>query len=74
MDNRLKFLYCVITELWGRMWKVEPGNGIPGQAKELVDRQIRPSRQKRDAYRIKVGKSMSHVPRKAAIVYYVPVP
>ena len=27
------FLYCDITELWGHVWKAQPGNGIPGQAR-----------------------------------------
>ena len=27
MDNRLIFLYCSITELWGRMWKGQAQNG-----------------------------------------------
>ena len=30
MDNRLKFLYCDITELWGRMWRAWAGNGKTG--------------------------------------------
>ena len=30
MDNRWRFLYCVITELWGRMWRAEAGKGKPG--------------------------------------------
>ena len=52
----------------------EPGMEKPVQAKEEYDWQIRHTIQKRDADRIRVEKSMSHVPRKAAIVYYVPVP
>ena len=32
MDNRLKFLYYVYSELWGRRRIVNPGDGIPGQA------------------------------------------
>ena len=27
MDNRLRFLYYDIRELWGHVWKVQPGNG-----------------------------------------------
>ena len=46
----------------------------PVQAKEPSDRQIRSIRQKRDVERTKVAKRVSHVPRKAAIVFYVPVP
>ena len=27
MDNRLRFLYCGMSELWGRMCKARAGNG-----------------------------------------------
>ena len=30
MDNRLRFLYCVMTELWGRAWRARAGSGEPG--------------------------------------------
>ena len=30
MDNRLKFLYCIITELWGHRQKAGAGNGKAG--------------------------------------------
>ena len=30
MDNRLKFLYCAVAELWGRMCKGRAGNGKTG--------------------------------------------
>ena len=30
MDNRLKFLYCLITELWGHRQKARAGNGKTG--------------------------------------------
>ena len=46
----------------------------PVQAREESDRQIRLTIQKRDAERNQVAKRVSHVPRKAAIVYMVPVP
>ena len=29
MDDRLIFLYCRITELWGRMWRARARNGKP---------------------------------------------
>ena len=74
MDNRLRFLYCDMTELWGHVWRAQPGNGIPGQAKEGSDRKNRQTTQKRDADRTKVGKCVSHASRKAAIVHIVPVP
>ena len=30
MDNRWRFLYCGMTELWGHVRKAEAGNGEPG--------------------------------------------
>ena len=33
MDNRLKFLYYDMTELWGHVWKVEAGNGKTGASR-----------------------------------------
>ena len=30
MDNRWRFLYCVMTELWGRMCKAGAGKGNTG--------------------------------------------
>ena len=30
MDNRLKFLYYVMSELWGHRWRVEAGNENTG--------------------------------------------
>ena len=46
----------------------------PVQAKELCGRQTHRIRQRRDADRIQVGKPVSLLPGKAAIVYNVPVP
>jgi hypothetical protein len=44
------------------------------QAGRLNDRQIRHISRRRDVERNLVVKYVSHVPRKAAIVLYVPVP
>ena len=33
MDNRWRFLYCGMTELWGHVRKAEAGNGKPGASK-----------------------------------------
>ena len=30
MDNRWRFLYCDMTELWGHVQRAEAGNGKPG--------------------------------------------
>ena len=46
----------------------------PVQAKEPSNRQIRSIRQKRDADRSLVGKQVSQLSRKAAIVHDIPVP
>ena len=50
------------------------GEWNPGQAEELLRRQIRAVRQSCDADRRIVGKYVSHVTRKAAIVCQIPVP
>ena len=50
------------------------GEWNPGQAEELLRRQIRAVRQSCDADRSLVGKYVSHVTRKAAIVCQIPVP
>ena len=36
MDNRLKFLYLMITELWGRRKKARAGNGKTGTSEVSV--------------------------------------
>jgi hypothetical protein len=36
MDNRLKFLYRVLSELWGHRTKGEPGNEKTGASTGLV--------------------------------------
>ena len=74
MDNRWRFLYYDMTELWGHVQRAEAGNGIPVQAGYQPLWQIRVAMGSRDAERNKVAKSVSHASRKAAIVYTVPVP
>ena len=37
MDNRLKFLYLMITELWGRRKKARAGNGKTGASRGAVE-------------------------------------
>ena len=49
-------------------------NGIQGQAQEGYGWKNRRATQRCDAYRTKVGKCVSRLPRKAAIVCTVPVP
>ena len=36
MENRWKFLYCDITELWGRMSEMEAGKGKTGASQGAV--------------------------------------
>ena len=50
------------------------GEWTPGQAEELLCRKNRTVRQSCDADRNLVGKYVSHVTRKAAIVCQTPVP
>ena len=30
MDSRWRFLHCIVTELWGRMWEAWAGKGKTG--------------------------------------------
>ena len=41
MDNRLRFLYYFITELWGRRERVRSGNGKTGTS-GIADMQEKP--------------------------------
>ena len=52
----------------------EPGEERPVQAEQGEERKNRPPTRGRDAERKKVAKHAERVPRKAAIVYHVPVP
>ena len=40
MDNRWRFLYCVMTELRGHVWEALPGME-PGESGGLGDRKTR---------------------------------
>ena len=33
MDNRLKFMYCISSELWGHRRTAHPGNGKTGASR-----------------------------------------
>ena len=74
MDNRWRFLYYDMTELWGHVQRAEAGNGIPVQAGYQSHWKNRVAIQRRDADRTRVGKCVSHESRKAAIVFKIPVP
>ena len=75
MDNRWRFLYCGMTELWGHVQRAGAGNGKPGASECTREGGKSPSPMgRRDADRNEVGKPVSCASRKAAIVYTVPVP
>ena len=75
MDNRLIFLYCSMTELWGHVRRAGAGNGKTGTS-EVGDMQENPHIRPEDVTwsELKVAKHASQPPRKAAIALYVPVP
>ncbi len=75
MDNRWRILYCFMTELRGRMRKAEAGKGKTGTSGGGA-RKEKPPRisRSRNVERKEVAKSVSRVPRKAAIVHKAPVP
>ena len=72
MDNRLKFLYCMMTELWGhRQDSTCAGNGKAGASGGSRVRQEKPPVQvrSRDAERNKSSEAVRvWLSRKAAIV------
>ena len=74
MDNRWRFLYYVYPELWGRMWRARAGKEKTGTSGVGEGQQIFLTIRRRNVDRTKVGKRVSHVPRKAAIVIHIPVP
>ena len=46
MDNRLKFLYLIETELWGRRKKARAGNGKTGTSEVSVREANPPDKEK----------------------------
>ena len=75
MENRWKFLYCGITELWGRMSEAGAGKGKTG-ASTGGERQSNPpyKPEVRSGANIRVAKNAEWLSGKAAIVYIEPVP
>ena len=75
MDNRLRFLYRIQSELWGRGRRAWAGNGKTGTS-EVGDAQENPRIRPEDVTwsELKVAKHASQPPRKAAIALYAPVP
>ena len=76
MDNRLRFLYRMASEMWGRRRITGAGNGKTGVSvkAEAVGKSAA-GKLKRDAERTYSSEVReSTLPRKAAIVCHVPVP
>ena len=76
MDNRLRFLYRVPSEMWGRRRITGAGNGKTGaSAKAEAVGKSAAGKLKRYAERTYSSEARkSTLPRKAAIVHHVPVP
>ena len=76
MDNRLRFLYRMVSEMWGRRRITGAGNGNTGASAkaEAVGKSaaVKPKRDAERTYSSEVREST--LPRKAAIVCHVPVP
>ena len=75
MDNRLRFLYCRMTELrgrsrWARAWRGDTGASAAGAMQENPHGGAR----WREADRKGVGKRAGRLPRKAAMAHAAPVP
>ena len=76
MDNRLRFLYRMVSEMWGRRRITGAGNGKTGVSikAEAVGKS---AAEKLKCYAERTYSSEareSTLPRKAAIVCHVPVP
>ena len=57
MDNRLKFLYCSITELWGHRGEHKPGMEKTG-ASEVGDELANPLHQSEDVMRTEISREV----------------
>ena len=74
MDDRLIFLYYHVTELWGRRKRVRAGDERTGPS-EVRETLANPRFNLKTLRGLRLsGKLMSWLPRKAAIVYMIPVP
>ena len=76
MDNRLRFLYRMASEMWGRRRITGAGNGKTGaSAKAEAAGKSAAGKLKRYAERTYSSEARkSTLPRKAAIAHHVPVP
>ncbi len=75
MDDRWRFLYCDMTELWGHGRRCR-SRGWNTRGKRRIRRGGKPPRQGKGAMRteLRVGKPANRPSRKAAIVHAAPVP
>ena len=75
MDSWLRFQHLIVSEMWGHMGNGRAGNEKTGPNAGAV-RQEKPSHKARalGGAKNKVVKLQDPVTRKAAIVYYKPVP
>ena len=53
MDNRFRFLYFTMTELWGHVKEVTAGNGKTGARREVPGRKTPPGKRSAEAERNK---------------------
>ena len=74
MDNRLRFLYYSITELWGRRRRALPGMESRGKHRRGTAGKTAVQPKGVTGSEIIVAKSGYMLSRKAAIAPYVPVP
>ena len=76
MDNRLRFLYRMASEMWGRRRITGAGNGNTGASVKAVavgkSAAVKLKRYAERSYSSEAREST--LPRKAAIVWHVPVP
>ena len=76
MDNRLKFLYPVAPEMWGRGHKRHAGKGKTGASAAAAqeEKPLCTGAVARSGANIRVAKCQECLPGKAAIVCHGPVP
>ena len=75
MGSRLRFLHCMVTELWGHGQKAAAGDGEPGASRGARREEKPPPRGgavKRSG--MEVAKEAGWPSRKAAIDCHAPVP
>ena len=75
MDSWSRFQHLIVSEMWGHMGKCRAGNEETGpSAGAVTQEKPRDKARARRGAKNKVVKLQDPVTRKAAIVYYKPVP